>query len=297
MRLGINFYTSTSSMHRFLHLGKLSATLFTFYFLLLGCDASGVKTSDKPLVKKTLKSKNILDEEHKVVATKKLSNGISIQWYEQGIGENLEEGDLISIDYKVKIKDGTVVDGNHLLKKESLPFLVGFGLQTPGWEIALKEMKVGDFARVLIPSKLARGSKGVEGLIPPNADNLLYIRILKKEKPDRIIDGTKVWILEENKDNKLKFSDKTSVVFHGMASTPSNAMYVNTFRTNKPFTYRLADHGLVPGLRKALINAKKSDRLYIVVPPSEAYGNEGYLDFVKPNESVFYNVLVMDVVK
>ena len=266
-------------------------------FLLVACDTSGVKTTSNSIVKKTVKTKNILDEEHKVVATKKLPNGISIQWYEQGQGSTLIEGDLISIDYKVKIKDGTEVDGNHLLNKESLPFLLGFGLQTPGWEIALKEMKVGDFARVLIPSKLARGSKGVEGLIPPNADNLLYIRVLKKEKPDRIIDGTKVWILEENKDNKMKFSDKTSIVFHGMASTPSNAMYVNTFRTNKPFTYRLADHGLVPGLRKALINAKKSDRLYVLVPPSEAYGNEGYLDFVKPNESIFYNVLVMDVVK
>jgi FKBP-type peptidyl-prolyl cis-trans isomerase len=271
--------------------------LICLSLIIAACDTSGVKNTKTPDVKKVAKTKNILDEEHKVVATKKLSSGISIQWYEQGKGDNLAEGDLVSIDFKVKIKDGTVVDGNHLLNKESLPFLVGFGLQTPGWEIALKEMKVGDFARVLIPSKLARGSKGVEGLIPPNADNLLYIRILKKEKPDRIVDGTKVWILEENKDNKLKFNNKTNIIFHGMASTPSNAMYVNTFRTNKPFTYRLADHGLVPGLRKALINAKKSDRLYIVVPPSEAYGNQGYLDFVKPNESIFYNVLVMDVVK
>ncbi len=275
---------------------KLKSVIY-FSLLLASCDISGVKKNDNPVEKRGTNKNNILDREHKVIAAKKLANGISIQWYEQGKGEFLAEGDLVSIDYKVKIKNGSVVDGNHLLNKESLPFLVGFGLQTPGWEIALREMKVGDFARVLIPSKLARGSKGVEGLIPPNADNLLYIRILNKKNPDRIVDGTKVWILEENKDNKLKFNDKTSIVFHGMASTPTNAMFSNTFRTNRPFTYRLADHGLVPGLRKALINAKKSDRLYIVVPPSEAYGNEGYLDFVKSNESVFYNVLVMDVVK
>jgi FKBP-type peptidyl-prolyl cis-trans isomerase len=74
-------------------------------------------------------------------------------------------------------------------------------------------------------------------------------------------------------------------------------MYVNTFRTNQPFTFKLSDHGLVPGLRKALINAKKSDRLYILVPPSEAYGAAGYLDFVKPDEPIFYNILVMDVTK
>jgi FKBP-type peptidyl-prolyl cis-trans isomerase len=48
-------------------------------------------------------------------------------------------------------------------------------------------------------------------------------------------------------------------------------------------------------LKKALTNAKKSDRLYIYVPSEQAYGNKGYLDIVQPNEPLFYNVLVMDV--
>lgn len=267
--------------------------------VFVSCETSGVKSETKEIKKTKVSKVNVLDEEHKVVDQVKLADGLSIQWYEKGSGEKLFDGDLVQIDYKVKLKDGTVVDGNHLLpvKKESLPFLIGFGLQTPGWDIAMKEMRVGDFARILIPSKLARGDKGIEGLIPPNADNLVYIRILKKEKPTREIDGTKVWLLEENNKNKLKFNEKTQITFHGIASSPSNPMYVNTFRENQPFTYKLSDYGLVPGLRKALINAKKSDRLYIVVPASEAYGSAGYLNLVKPNESLFYNVLVMDVTK
>lgn len=275
---------------------KIAILIFTL-IMIVSCDASGVK-SVKPPVKEQLSQKdNILDGEHKVVAQKKISDGLSIQWYEQGSGEKINDGDLIMIDYKVRLKDGSVVDGNHLLKKESLPYLVGYGMQTKGWDMALKEMNIGDFARVLIPSKLARGNKGLEGLIPSNADNLLYIRILKKQIPNSIVDGTKIWILEENKHNKLKFNEKTEIVFHGMASSQSTVMYMNTFRTNTPFSYKLSDYGLVPGLRKALINTKKSDRLYILVPPAEAYGTAGYLNFVKPNESIFYNVLVMDVVK
>lgn len=261
------------------------------------CNTSSVKdAAPKENAKKDSKM-NILDQKHKVIAKKKLSDGLTIEWYEQGKGETLNDGDLVSIDYKVKLKDGTIVDGNHLLKKESLPFLIGYGLQTKGWDIALKEMKVGDFGRVLIPSHLARGEKGIEGLIPSNADNLLFIRILSKISPDKVVDGTKIWLLEENKDNKLKFSDKTQIIFHGMASSPTSSNYVNTFRTNQPFTFKLSDHGLVPGLKKALINAKKSDRLFVVVPAVEAYGNAGYLDLVKPNESIFYNILVMDVTK
>ena len=78
-----------------------------------------------------------------------------------------------------------------------------------------------------------------------------------------------------------------------MTSTPTNSLYVNTYRLNEPFKMRLEDSGLVPGLKKALINAKKSDRMFVLVPASEAYGAKGYLDIVKPNEALFYNILVI----
>ncbi len=264
-------------------------------FVLLACSTEAVK--EKKEIKKTPESKNTLDQEHKIVDQKKLDNGISISWFKEGSGEQIKTGDLVMIDYKVKLKDGSVVDGNHLIKKPSFPFLVGFNMQTKGWDIALQELKVGDFAEIIIPSPLARGEKGIEGLIPPNADNILIIRVLSKRSPDRVVEGTKVWILEENKKNKTKFAENNSILFHAIASSPSKPMYVNTFRSNQPFSFKTGDYGLVPGLRKALINAKKSDRLYILVPSKEAYGADGYLDLVKPNEDVFYNILVMDVVK
>lgn len=271
-------------------------------FLLVfaaSCDTSGVKKVNQPTPKLEANSKdsNLLDGEYPIVAKKKLDNGLKIEWFEKGTGANLKAGDLVMIDYKVKLKDGKVVDGNHLIHRTAIPFLIGFGMQTEGWDIALKELKVGDFAKILIPSPLARGENGIEGLIPPNADNFLIIRIIENKKPTRVVEGTKVWVLEENTRNKLKFNEKCKMAFHAMASSPSSATYVNTYRNNEPFSYKLTDHGLVPGLRNALINAKKSDRMFILVPASEAYGSAGYLDFVKPNEDLFYNVLVMDVSK
>ena len=272
-----------------------------FYFTLVvlftsSCSTEGVEK--KPIeVKPKAKVDYSLDREHEVLDTKMMDNGLMIEWYEKGDGEKVKNGDLLNIDYKVRLKDGDVVDGNHLIKKETFPFLVGFEMQTKGWDLALKEMKVGDFARIRIPADLARGEKGVPGLIPPNADNFVSIRIVSKQKPNRTIDGVKVWVLEENKNNKVKFDEGKSIVFHAMVSSPSNPLYSNTFRTNQPFTYTLGDYGLVPGLRKALINAKSSDRMYVLVPSSEAYGDKGYLDFVKPNEDLFYNIFVMDVLK
>jgi FKBP-type peptidyl-prolyl cis-trans isomerase len=277
-------------------MNSLKSAIFLALFLVVGCTS---EEKNKPNTAEKKQNTSVLDNAYTVVKDLKREDGIHIEWYKLGSKEKIQDGDLLQIDFKVKLKDGTVVDGNHLLKnkKKSLPFLVGFGMQTAGWDIALKELSVGDFARIILPSQLARGEKGIPGLIPPNADNVLFIRVLKKEKPNRVVDGTKVYLLEENTASTVTFSSKSTILFHGIASSPTSAMFVNTFRTNTPFSYDLDSYGLTPGLRKALINAKKADRMYVVVPPEQAYGKKGYLNFVRPNESIFYNILVMDVVK
>jgi len=263
--------------------------------LVTACTPSGVEKV--PVKKEPIAKQLNIDGSYKVVATKRLENGLSFAWYKKGKGAQLTAGDLVMIDYKVKLKDGSVVDGNHLLKRAELPFLVGFNMQTIGWDLAFEELNVGDFVRVIIPAELARGEVGVEGLIPPNADNILYVKIIRKVQPNRTVDGTKVWLLEENKSNKLKFNKENKISIHFMASSPSNRMFINTFRTNQPFSFFFKAGNVVPGLKKALINAKTSDRLFVLVPPSEAYGANGLIDLVKPNESVFYNIMVMDVLK
>lgn len=265
--------------------------------LLAGCQTEGVEKEqpEEQLQEDSPEEVNVLDTDHEVSDHLKLDNGIVIKWFEHGSGENIAQGECVDIDYKVQLENGEVVDGNHLLKKKSMPFIVGFGMQTPGWDIALRQLKVGDFAEIYIPSELARGKKGIRDLIPPDADNVLRIRILERNKPDREVDGNKVWIFESNETNTLGFDENSIITFHCMVSTPSNPRYVNTFADNNPFELRLEDNGLVPGLKKALINAKKSDRMYILVPSREAYADKGYMDVVKPGEDILYNVLVMDV--
>jgi FKBP-type peptidyl-prolyl cis-trans isomerase len=268
--------------------------------VLISCDTSGVKKDPikkEKVTKEVKQKKNILDEVQDVKDSKALDNGIKIKWFKHGSGENIKYSEVIKVDYKVSLRNGEVIDGNHLIKKESVPFIVGFGMQTPGWDIALKELKVGDFAEIHIPAKLARGDKEVKGLFPANSDNILKIRVLENVKPTRERDGNKAWVFEENKANKLKFSEENTVIFHCMSFTPTNPLFVNTYRTNSPFSMKLEDNGVVPGLKKALINAKKGDRMLVFVPSSEAYKDKGFQDVVKPNEDLMYNILILDVAK
>lgn len=237
-----------------------------------------------------------------VESTKQYANGLVISWLKHGKGEQIKKGDVIDIDYKVTLDNGRVIDGNHLRKMESFSFVVGFQMQTKGWDLALEKMRVGDFARIKIPAELARGEKGIrkegekEWFLPPNSVNYLTIRILSKKKPTREIDGTKVWVYEENKLNKIKFNESNSVLFHYLISSESKPNYSNSYSTNMPYRLIMTDKGIIPGLKKALINAKKADRMFVIVPASEAYGAKGLEGSVLPNEDLFYSLLVMDIV-
>jgi len=285
------------------------------FTLLLSCSTEGVQSKGKDRAEDphsvvnankeetSLKVNAANSDELPVNSTKAFKNGIVISWLKHGKGDLIKKGDVISIDYKVTLQDGSVVDGNHLMKKESFPFVVGFGMQTKGWDFALTNLKVGDFVRVKIPAELARGELGIkkEGgkgwFVPPNSVNYLTIRIIKKEKPTRVVSGTKVWLFEENVQNTVKFDKTNSIVFHCMISSESKPNYYNSYRTNTPYNLIYSDKGIIPGLKKALINAKKADRMFIIVPSSQAYGSQGSEGNVLPNEDLFYNVLVMDVLE
>lgn len=269
---------------------------FICLLMIVSCRNEGVEKQVQEVVKEQVKV-DTLDMKYDVKDVKTLENGIEISWIEKGPGELLKAGDVVLIDYKVRLIDSTIIDGNHLLNKASLPYIIGFDMQPKGWDISLKELRVGDFAYIKLPAKLVRGKKGIDGLIPNDADNYLAIRILKKEKPTRVIDGNKVWLFEKSKKSKEKFNEDNTIVFHAMASSPSSPLYFNSYRMNTPFQLKLEDNGVVPGLKKALINAKKGDRMFVLVPSEQAYAAKGYLDIVKPNEDLFFNVLVMDVSK
>lgn len=276
---------------------KYSISVFALVLILSACNTEGVKKEENgpQITTETEHHVDSLELDLPIADQVKLDNGIEIQWIEKTEGDAIQVGDVVMIDYKVRLKDSTIIDGNHLLNKRAFPYMVGFGLQPKGWDIALSKLRVGDFARIKIPAALARGSREVKNLIPKDSDNYLTIRVLSKKAPDREIDGNKVWIIEQNLEQKVKFDETNQITFHSTISSPSSPFYYNSFNGEEPFKLRLEDNGTIPGLKKALINAKRGDRLFIYVPASEGYDSKGYLNLVKPNEPLFYNLLVMEV--
>lgn len=241
------------------------------------------------------RSKEVIEEDTLDVLT--LDNGLRITWYKKGEGKLLQKGDVVNIDYRNKLEDGTVYDGNHLIKKKYIPFLVGWHQQTPGWDIAMRKLRVGDDVDIFIPSELARGEKGIEGLVPPNANNILSLRILSKPKPTKEVDGIKIWLVDEleSPGDSVDFKDKVLIDY--WASSESTPRYDNSYQRREPFELIMGDGNIVPGLYKALHFAREGDKLMILIPSREAYGKDGLTQIIKPNEDIFYDIIVRDVQK
>jgi len=268
--------------------------------LIGACNVEGVKTNNTSSKEihselKNVKSINASLKPTKIENELKFKDGLEIKWFKHGKGEKIQEEDVININYQVFLEDGTLVDGNELLNRESLPFLVGYGMQTKGWDLALKHLSIGDFVEIFLPAKLARGKFGVKGLIPPNANNVIRIKILNKVKPTKVIDGVKVWLLEENAIEKLKATESNAIDFHYMVGTKSNPKYDISYRRAVPFRMRFSDNGIVSGLKKGMLGVKRSDKVWILVPANEGYGSKGLLDLVRPNEKLFYDIFVVEV--
>ena len=100
-----------------------------------------------------------------------LNNGIQIHWFQETFKRNpkLKDGDVCLINYRVTLPDGKIFDGSNRLNLPFIPFIVGYNMQFKGWDIAIKQLKVGDFAKIELPSELAYGKTGFSNIVPPNS--------------------------------------------------------------------------------------------------------------------------------
>lgn len=283
-------------------------TLSIIFFIgaMTSCETEGIKTASKDPVSKKQKVERVgtdvvdstkidLEAKFDVLDEMTLSNGMKIKWFKHGDGAVVKDGDMIELDCKVFLEDGKLIDGNSMNNMTSFPFMVGFQMQ-PSWDDALRELRLGDHVEIFIPYQLARGDKEIKGVMPAKSNNILKLHVLGIKKPDRVEEGgTRVWMFAQNDKFVDKFGPNKRMLFHCYISSPSSPRYFDTQLADNPFNYGFGEPGLVPGLKKALNNAKKADMMLVHVPSKEAYGSKGYLDHVKANEDLFYRIFVMEV--
>ncbi|MEM9884969.1 MAG: FKBP-type peptidyl-prolyl cis-trans isomerase [Bacteroidota bacterium] len=115
---------------------------------------------------------------------KKTPSGLYYEITAKREGERLEWGDRVEVHYEGFFMDGQKFDSSYD-RKRTLEFYIGNMID--GWNEALELVASKSELRLLVPSRLAYGEKGLvtatgDTLVPPNQALAFKIKVLRKIK-------------------------------------------------------------------------------------------------------------------
>ncbi len=93
-------------------------------------------------------------------------------------GKKPQKGQNVAVHYVGKLADGTIFD-NSYGRGEPIEFPIGVGHVIPGWDEGIQLLEEGDKATLVIPAYLAYGEAGAGGVIPPNANLVFDVELVK----------------------------------------------------------------------------------------------------------------------
>ena len=88
-----------------------------------------------------------------------------------------KDGDNVSVVYNCVVFEQSDVISNNLLI-DTISFKIGYSKQMKGFNYAVKLLKVGDKAKIIIPSYLGFGMSGYGKSVPPYSTLLLNVKLL-----------------------------------------------------------------------------------------------------------------------
>ncbi|MDX9974633.1 MAG: FKBP-type peptidyl-prolyl cis-trans isomerase [FCB group bacterium] len=116
-----------------------------------------------------------LAENAKKEGIKTTTSGLQYRVIQEGTGKSPVATDRVKVQYTGKLINGKEFDSSY---KHGKPAEFSVGGVIPGWTEALQLMKEGGKMEVFVPSKLAYGPRGQQG-IPPNSTLIFEVELLE----------------------------------------------------------------------------------------------------------------------
>lgn len=114
-------------------------------------------------------------DEAKVIKTE---SGLQYVDLKEGTGERARSGDTVEVHYTGWLKDGKKFDSS-VDRGRPFSFRLGAGQVIKGWDEGVAGMRVGGKRKLIIPPELGYGKRGAGGVIPPDAELIFEVELLK----------------------------------------------------------------------------------------------------------------------
>lgn len=123
--------------------------------------------------------KKFMEENKKNDAVKETPSGLQYVVEKEGEGAQPKADDEVTVHYTGRLLDGTVFDSS---VNRGEPATFPLNRVIPGWTEGVQLMKEGAKYTFFIPSDLAYGPQGIEGVIPPHSTLIFEVELIKVNK-------------------------------------------------------------------------------------------------------------------
>ena len=186
--------------------------------LLVWCGCIQISTAQTASLTTYLDENNIATEQ---------AYGLSYQINKAGQGTKPRKGDYVVVHFKASLLDGTVFEASE--PNEPFVFQVGYNQVIRGWDLGATLLSVGSQGTFFIPSNLGYGKRGAGKMVPPNADLILELELLKILSPKEY----DAYMLELEKKEKAAFDAKIKEQFKIDKKIIQDYALTNKLRTKR----------------------------------------------------------------
>ena len=102
---------------------------------------------------------------------------LKVEKYTEGSGEVAKKGDMVSVHYTGTLENGQKFDSSRD-RGEPIEFVLGSGQVIRGRDEGIESLRVGDKAKLTIPSDMAYGARGIPGVIPGGATLIFDVELV-----------------------------------------------------------------------------------------------------------------------
>ncbi|XP_073189053.1 peptidyl-prolyl cis-trans isomerase FKBP9 isoform X4 [Lepidochelys kempii] len=203
----------------------------------------------------------------------------------------VRSGDFVRYHYLGTFPDGSKFDSSYD-RGSTFDAFVGKGQLIAGMDKALVGMCVNERRFVKIPPKLAYGSEGVSGVIPPDAVlhfDVLLIDLWNSEDEVQI----QTYLKPEKCTRTIQVSD--FVRYHYNGTFLDGTLFDSSHNRMRTYDTYVGIGWLIPGMDKGLLGMCVGEKRIITIPPYLAYGEEGDGKEIPGQASLVFDVALLDL--
>ncbi len=232
--------------------------------------------------------------------------GVKYHVKTHGSGKEIEQGDLVKINYHGYFEDGkSFVNSTEM--SEKLEFVVGENMIIEGLDFGVQKLREGDKATFWMPYQLTYGKKG-RGPVPSETNVMFDVEIYEVNSPlqpepfnidekDTVETKSGLQCIFVEKTNNIRPEQGDLVEVHYTIYLTDGTIFDSSIIRNEPFRFVAVSRQVISGMDKAVMVMSKGDKTRFIVPPELAYGDQKVNNIIPPGSTLFFDIELLDIKK